>query len=544
MSEETVSENGREEKRPGKPVTLESRLRHLVFFFAVPLLILILILFLILFTYVGKYADILHNVTTASEFNQDFKESIDLKMYYYVVESHYSEGLPIQEVEDAQKLAKGLLDTTKEKESWKAISGVLKLCTNLEGKIRQIEETKSYDDRQAQLENNIYVLTKLIQEYMYNYLYHEAALLDRLQAQMMKRLYLEIALIAFLALLLLGLKIQRFLRFGRSITQPISALCSRVTAIGEGDLTPKTPVQAQEYEIQTLSDGFEQMVSRLNQLIEQNRQEQISLRKAELALLQAQINPHFLYNTLDAIVWLVEMEKNEQAVEMVTSLSSFFRSSLSNGRDIITLREEEQHVRSYLEIQQVRYKDILSYEIAIDPHLSSCRIPKLTLQPLVENALYHGIKQKRGMGHITVSGVREGNDILFTVEDDGAGMSPARLMQVRGALEEMTRRDTGGDGTEKARGEKLEKAVKECALERTPLAGRLPKEDQERVGFGVVTVHERLQLLFGAAYGLKIESEEGRGTCVHVRIPMEGENSSGQKNAKTEGQDTDCEYPV
>lgn len=207
MSEETVSENGREEKRPGKPVTLESRLRHLVFFFAVPLLILILILFLILFTYVGKYADILHNVTTASEFNQDFKESIDLKMYYYVVESHYSEGLPIQEVEDAQKLAKGLLDTTKEKESWKAISGVLKLCTNLEGKIRQIEETKSYDDRQAQLENNIYVLTKLIQEYMYNYLYHEAALLDRLQAQMMKRLYLEIALIAFLALLLLGLKI-------------------------------------------------------------------------------------------------------------------------------------------------------------------------------------------------------------------------------------------------------------------------------------------------------------------------------------------------
>lgn len=525
MSRRQASGNRRKTRTPGGPVTLEKRLRHLMFFFAIPLLIMILILFVILFTYVGKYADILHNVTTASEFNQDFKESIDLKMYYYVVESHYSEGLPIQEVEDAQKLAQGLLDTTTDKESWKAISGVLKLCTNLEGKIRQIEETKSYDERQAQLENNIYVLTKLIQEYMYNYLYHEAALLDRLQAQMTKRLYLEIALIALFALLLLGLMVQRSLRFGRSITKPVSALCSRVTAIGEGDLTPKTPVQAQEYEIQTLSDGFEQMVSRLNQLIEQNRQEQVSLRKAELALLQAQINPHFLYNTLDAIVWLVEMEKNEQAVEMVTSLSSFFRSSLSNGRDIITLREEEQHVRSYLEIQQVRYKDILSYEITIDPQLSSCRIPKLTLQPLVENALYHGIKQKRGMGHITVSGVREGTDIFLSVEDDGAGMSPARLLQVRDALAKMTRRD-GKDGAEKVCGEeKTAEEISGSALERTPLAGRLVPEDQSRVGFGVVTVHERLQLLFGASYGLKIESEEGRGTCVCVRIPMEDETT-------------------
>ena len=290
-------------------------------------------------------------------------------------------------------------------------------------------------------------------------------------------------------------------------------------------------MQAQEYEIQTLSDGFEQMVSRLNQLIEQNRQEQISLRKAELALLQAQINPHFLYNTLDAIVWLVEMEKNEQAVEMVTSLSSFFRSSLSNGRDIITLREEEQHVRSYLEIQQVRYKDILSYEITIDPQLSSCRIPKLTLQPLVENALYHGIKQKRGMGHITVSGVQEGTDIFLSVEDDGAGMSTARLLHVRDALAKMTRRD-GKDGAEKVRGEeKTAEEISGSALERTPLAGGLVPEDQSRVGFGVVTVHERLQLLFGASYGLKIESEEGRGTCVCVRIPMEDE-ATGRKEVQ------------
>ena len=188
-------------------------------------------------------------------------------------------------------------------------------------------------------------------------------------------------------------------------------------------------------------------------------------------------------------------------------------------------------MRSYLEIQQVRYKDILSYEITIDPQLSACRIPKLTLQPLVENALYHGIKQKRGMGHITVSGVREGTDIFLSVEDDGAGMSPARLLQVRDALAKMTRRD-GKDGAEKVCGEeKTAEEISGSALERTPLAGRLVPEDQSRVGFGVVTVHERLQLLFGASYGLKIESEEGRGTCVCVRIPMEDE-TTGRKEVQ------------
>ena len=443
--------------------------------------------FLILFTYMGKYSSILHNVTTASEFNQDFKESIDLKMYYYVVESHYSEGLPIEEVQAAQELAQDLLNTTTERDSWKAINGVLNLCQNLETKIYLIEETDNYDDRQQQLENNIYVLTKLIQEYMYTYLYHEASRLDYLQTEMTRQLYVEIVLIVLLALILMIVLVNRLLQFGRSITKPVSDLCNRVQSIGDGDLTVQTPVQAQEYEIQTLSDGFENMVGQLNRLIEQNRQEQISLRSAELALLQAQINPHFLYNTLDAIVWLIEMEKNEQAVEMVTSLSGFFRSSLSNGRDIITLREEEQHVRSYLEIQKVRYKDILEYQIEIDPELEGFEIPKLTLQPLVENALYHGIKQKRGKGMIRVTGTLEGNDICLTVTDNGAGMDAGRLEQVRGALR----------------------------------FGEEQWKQEQRIGFGVATVHERLQLLFGADYGLQIESVLGEGSCVSVRIPRQ-----------------------
>jgi two-component system sensor histidine kinase YesM len=221
------------------------------------------------------------------------------------------------------------------------------------------------------------------------------------------------------------------------------------------------------------------MVDQLNALIAQSKQEQASLRKAELALLQAQINPHFLYNTLDTIIWLIETEQYEQAENMVTNLSAFFRTSLSQGRDIITLSEEENHIRSYMEIQQIRYRDILQYKIDISPEIGIYKLPKLTLQPLVENALYHGIKCKRSPGSILVKGRPSGSDILLAVTDDGPGISARELEALRASLH--------GSG---------------------------------RLGFGLATVHERIRLLFGEPYGLTIDSREGAGTTVTVRIPQ------------------------
>lgn len=472
------------------PISLKSKIRKLIILFAIPMAGILIMTFSLLYSYSTSYTEVLHNVTTASEFNQDFKEDIDLKTYYYVVDSHYSEGLPINDVKAAQKLAQDLLDTTDKKESWKAINGVLNLCINLESKMYQIEATDNYEERKLQLENNIYVLTELIQEYMYNYLYHEAALLDELQASMSKRLYIEMSMMVILGICVFGFLIKWLSLFAKSITIPVGKLCTRVQAIGDGDLKIQKPIEAEEYEIQMLSDGFEKMVERLNQLIEQNKQEQISLRKAELALLQAQINPHFLYNTLDTIIWLIEMEQYEKAVEMVTSLSGFFRSSLSKGRDIIEIREEEKHVRSYLEIQQVRYRDILDYEIDIDSQLANYQIPKLTLQPLVENALYHGIKLKRGKGTIHVKGYMKGNDIFIEVVDSGAGMDSTRLKEVQRAIRK-----------------------------------------EERIGFGLSTVHERLQLLFGTEYGLALDSKEGEGTRVVARIPKQMDTKKGAQDS-------------
>ena len=466
--------------------SIQSRMHRLVVIFCVFLAAVLAVMLVLVLAHNSQYKGLLYNVTTASEFNQDFKENIDLKMYYYVIESQYSEGLPIEEVKAAQNLARDLLSSTSQKDSLRAVTSVLDLCENLEEKIYQIEQTQSYDGRQMQLENNVYVLTAMIQEYMYNYLYCESVQLNLLQQQISRQIAAEICLVLALTAALVLLLARYSVRLAGSVTQPVVDLSRRAEDVIGGDLTVREPVRSETYEIRTLSEGMEQMISRINAQIQEITQKQASLRRTELALLQAQINPHFLYNTMDTIIWLIEADRHQAAVEMVSNLSDFFRHSLSRGEDVITLGEEERHVRSYLQIQQARYKDIMEYAICIDPGLQRARLPKLTLQPLVENALYHGIKLKRGKGCIYVTSRVEGTDILIQITDDGAGMAPARLAELSRALE------TG-----------------------------------ERVGFGLVTVHERLRLLFGPPYGLTLSSRQGVGTTVTVRIPCGGEEGAG-----------------
>ncbi len=214
---------------------------------------------------------------------------------------------------------------------------------------------------------------------------------------------------------------------------------------------------------------------------EQVTREQKQLRKAEFELLQAQINPHFLYNTLDAIVWSAEAGNQKQVVKMVGSLSEFFRSSLNKGKEVVRVREELSHARSYLEIQQIRYQDILQYEIDVPESLSEYEIPKITVQPIVENALYHGIKEKRGGGKIIVTGEDGENDFRIIVTDDGVGMDDERLGQVMEALSGVN----SGEG-------KI---------------------------YGLYNVNERIKLFYGEEYGISIESTKDAGTRVVIRLP-------------------------
>jgi len=215
-----------------------------------------------------------------------------------------------------------------------------------------------------------------------------------------------------------------------------------------------------------------------------------TLHKTELELLQAQINPHFLYNTLDSIAILAESGREEDAVLMVNSLSSFFRISLSKGKDIIPLESEVNHVNSYLQIQQIRYSDILKYDVQIPEEIKQYYVPKLILQPLVENALYHGIKNRRGIGTIRIEGKDEGGDILLTVSDNGAGMDEEQINALQAGV-----------------------------------------YHDRHTGLGLVNVHKRIRLYCGEKYGLLFASEKGKGTSVSIRLPktLRPESQEGSK---------------
>ena len=460
--------------------SIEGKLYRLALNIFLPMVLLAGLILMMLIVYNVQYSSITENITTASGFNQNFKADVDLKMYYYVIGS--SDEIPDEEIRTARSLAQTLFTNTTNPDSRKAVGSVLGLCDSLNASIGRIQNTEGYDKRIEQLETNIYVITQLIEEYLYTYLYHEAGQLARLQHMLNVALVGEIAAVLLILAAVVYVAVRQAIRTSSSITDPIDALFRRVQEIGRGDLTEKPPVQADDPRLLVLSTGIEEMTVRLNRQIELNRQEQIRLRGIELSLLQAQINPHFLYNTLDAIVWLIETGKNEQAEEMVTSLSNYFRAFLSNGRDIVTVGQEQQHIRSYLEIQQVRYKDILDYEIDIDPAIDDCLIPKLTLQPLVENAIYHGLKPKRGKGMIRVTGRLSGGRVTLRVEDTGAGMEETELVSLRSQI----------------------------------LSG-------EASGFGLTASYKRLLLMYGAECKLTVDSRVGEGTAITIGIPLRTE---------------------
>lgn len=479
--------NLRQRAKNGKS-TMQSKLWKMILIVALPLMIVIFVIATIGIGYVLQYNAILNNVTTASnfnvisssDFNQSWADDIDSKMYHYVIESQYSVGLPIAEVRSAKAIAQELKDTTTEKNSLRAINSVLNMCEKLEDKMLQIKVTEEYDARMNLLETDIYGRTELILQYMNIYLYYEAAHLNALQTAMIRNMVVLMSAVVVLSTVLLYILLTNSRKLSRRIVDPIDRICERLEAIGKGSLLVCEPVQADVEEVQLLSDGIESMVGRLKQLIDKNAEQEKQRRRTMLALLQAQMNPHFLYNTLDTIIWLIESGEISEAVTMVCSLSNYFRFSLSRGQNVITLAEEEQHIRSYLEIQQMRYRDLMDYEIDIPDQLKNFILPKLTLQPLVENALYHGIKISRRKGFIRVTGAEQEGHIVLEVVDDGSGMTKERLDEVRASL----------------------------------------AEDKSE-GFGLRTVHERIQILFGREYGLAIYSMPDAGTRVTVTIPKQ-----------------------
>ena len=299
---------------------------------------------------------------------------------------------------------------------------------------------------------------------------------DQLQAT------LNVVLVVLLALL--GITVLFSMLAQQSLTNairtPIARLEKFAASLAGGDLqarAPETPVT----ELHELTQSLNTMAGRLQDLIDENRREQENLKKSELRALQAQINPHFLYNTLDAIVWLAEAGQSREVIHITRALSDFFRISLSQGKDWIPLSEEIKHLTGYLTIQKIRYRDILDYQIDIPEELGSCQVLKLLMQPLVENAIYHGVKHRRGRGLVRVTGRMEDSWLILEVADNGAGMTDERLDQVREGL--------SGSGAESA-------------------------------GYGLFNVNKRIQLYYNQPQGVWIESRPGEGTSVTLKLPV------------------------
>lgn len=269
---------------------------------------------------------------------------------------------------------------------------------------------------------------------------------------------------------------------GETIRRPIAQLEDFAGSLASGNLLARAPTTEVE-ELKSLTASLNIMAGKLSDLIEENKREQENLKRSELRALQAQIAPHFLYNTLDAIVWLAEARKTAEVIQITQALSDFFRISLSQGRDWIPLSQEVRHLQGYMTIQKVRYRDILDYAIDIPEELHDLQILKLVIQPLVENAIYHGIKHRRGKGHVEIAGRREGEFLRFEVRDDGPGMTPERLQEIRACLE---------------RGVPMEK---------------------ENLGYGLYNVNKRLQLSYSPPQGLSIQSGP-KGTAVSFAVPV------------------------
>ena len=238
-------------------------------------------------------------------------------------------------------------------------------------------------------------------------------------------------------------------------------------------------------EIGSLTTSFNVMTHRIEELMEQNVHEQEQKRKSELKALQSQINPHFLYNTLDSIIWMAEGKKNEDVVLMTASLARLLRQSISNEDETVSIGQEIQYAKSYLTIQKMRYKDKLEFEIQVDPSINSVHIVKLVLQPLIENAIYHGLKYKESKGMILVKGYPKGQNAVLEITDDGVGMEQETLEHI------------------------FEKH----------------KVNYHSNGVGVYNVQQRLSLYYGKDYGLSYQSEKGSGTTVTIVIPMLQEES-------------------
>jgi two-component system, sensor histidine kinase YesM len=436
-----------------------------------------------------QYDAIITNITTANSINGYIKPAIDTEMWNIVAgKKEFTDGNQYQIIGQVNSQIESMMTNASSDKSRIKLEVIRRTMNTLTRYVdrmgTQIKHNSRVADNELVLEN-IRGVSDVLESSFQEYMLFEVNQAD--QEYKINRARFTNLVIVYLILLpvVIGFSFIAAWIISASIYIPIKKLHDVTTTITKNDLQALMTGNNVD-EITELGMSFNIMIGRIRDLLAAKIKEQENLKKAELKALQAQINPHFLYNTLDTIVWMAQANKNDQVIDIVQALSSFFRIALSKGQDWITIDQEIEHVKSYLTIQKMRYRDILDYQIEVEEEILSGTILKLTLQPLVENALYHGIKKKRDGGTITVRARRAAENLIFLeILDDGIGFTPYKLGQLQRAMNQDSEDFSFSDG-----------------------------------GFGLENVNRRIKLYYGKQYGLTIESQYQEGTRVTVAIPL------------------------
>lgn len=439
-----------------------------------------------------QYDYIITNVSRANHLNQIVKTDITDEVWDIVAgKKKFTEGRQYTILRNIRSGISDMMDSTTEQKNRQLLEVVSRAERTLEMYVNLLGEQIKNNESVAATENTLdeirgvsALMSNILQDFIVAEIESAATTNESIKKSSLTLTIIQIVI----AFVVVGIAIYGFVSVSENIRKPIYAMEILSSRIAEGDLSARVALP-QVKELDPLAENLNIMAGKINVLINENIEEQKNLQKAEMRALQAQITPHFLYNTFDTIIWLAEAEQTDEVVKVTRAFSDFLRISLSKGHEWITVNQELDHVRNYLTIQKIRYADILDYTIEADDVLFDLQILKLVLQPLVENAIYHGIKNKRGRGHIKVEAHLVKNDegknnMSFSVQDDGIGFTP----------------------------EKLEQVTKEMSS--TGNAESLSST------YGLYNVNKRLILYYNnKTDGLHIASEYGKGSIVSFTVP-------------------------
>ena len=449
-----------------------------------------------------RYSQIISNVSTANRISLIAKDDIPAELWNIICgKKEIADGSQNKMLDNISSGLSLMLFTINNEESRGKLEVANRAYTtlrrNVDMLISQIKGGSLVTQNEATLDE-IRTITSLFSDIMQDFIVTEIEAANQTNQSLRNTSIILTTIQIIITILAIIISINSFITVSAAIQKPISDMEKLSTKVSNGDLTARIDIPHVN-ELNTLAENLNTMAGQIDLLIQKNMEEQKNFQKAEMKALQAQITPHFLYNTLDTIVWLAEEEHTEEVVRITKAFSDFLRISLSRGHEWITISQELEHIKNYLTIQKIRYADILNYSIDADEALMDVKMIKLVLQPLIENAIYHGIKNKRGRGKLKVS-VHFTNDsrtfVCFTVEDNGAGFTEERLGQVRNEL-------------------------------------RTGAQDSEKLSsvYGLYNVNKKLKLYYGEkTAGLIIESEAGKGSKISFTIPVNAEITQESDN--------------